>query len=152
MPDARPPGATNGNGNANGVVGSITEFTNDLFTLAELQAKLAEADFQEAVSRALTPLAVTVVGALVILAGIPVALLGVAGLLATALAISPGLAMLLTALVVMAVCGILIAVFLGKLKRSLNPLRRSREELIRNLSWVRTVIVHSGRSQTKRGG
>ncbi len=140
------------NGSAPGVVGSITEFGNDVFTLVELQAKLAAIDAKESKDRALLPIIVAVVAVVVIVAAIPVALLGVADLLARALNIAPGWTMLLTALVTLAIAALIGFLSVKEVGRSLEPLRRSHEELVRNLAWIRTVLVYSGRSTPPRRG
>src|SRR5207248_7609 len=64
-----------------GVVGSIAEFGNDIATLIELQAKLAAIDLKESAERATLPLALTLAGLVVLVASVPVALVGVADLL-----------------------------------------------------------------------
>jgi len=129
-----------------GVVGNLTEFGNDVMTLIELQAQLAALDFKEAMSRATIPLILIVAGAALLLASLPVALLGVAWLLATALSIKIGWAALLTAAVTAVVTAIVAVVALRRLLASLESFRHSREELARNIAWIRTVLVHSGRS------
>ncbi len=129
-----------------GVVGNITEFGNDVVTLMELQAQLAALDFKSAMSRATIPMVLIAVGCALLLASLPVALLGVAWLLASALSMSVGWAALLTALVVALVSAVVAVVALRRLLGSLESFRHSREELVRNVSWIRTVLVHSGRS------
>jgi uncharacterized membrane protein YgaE (UPF0421/DUF939 family) len=129
-----------------GVVGNITEFGNDVMTLVELQAQLATLDFKEAMTRATIPLILIVVGAAFLLASLPVALLGIAWLLASALTISIGWAALLTAVVTAVVTAIVAFVALRSLLGALESFRHSREELARNIAWIRTVLVHSGRS------
>jgi uncharacterized membrane protein YqjE len=129
-----------------GVVGNITEFGNDVMTLVELQAQLAALDFKEAMSRATVPLILIVVGAALLLASLPVALMGIAWLLASAFSLSIGWAALLTAVVTAAVTAIVAFVALRRLLGALDSFRHSREELARNIAWIRTVLVHSGRS------
>lgn len=140
-----------GNGNGIGVVGSIADFGNDVATLIELQAKLAALDAKECVASATFPVVVIAVALVVVLAAVPVVLLGVAYLLAMALNIAPGWAMLLTGLLALAVAGLVGFLSVKEITRSLEPLRRSREELVRNLAWVRTVLIYSGRSAPRRG-
>jgi hypothetical protein len=129
-----------------GVVGNITEFGNDVMTLVELQAQLAALDFKAAMARATIPLVLIVVGTSLLLASLPVALLGFAWLVASALSIDEGWAALLTAAVTAVVMAIVAAVALRRLLGSLESFRSSREELVRNIAWIRTVLVHSGRS------
>jgi len=136
-------------GQPEGVVGNIAEFGNDVAPLAELQAKLATLDFKESTARAIVPLALVVGGIALLLASLPVALLGVAWLVASALSIREGWAALLTAGVAAVVAAILAWVALTRLLASFESFRRSREELVRNISWIRTVLVHSGRSIPK---
>ncbi len=148
------PGSVYSPGNGNGhqsVAGSVAEFGNNVANLVELQAKLADLDFQESVKRATVPLAVIVVGGVVVLASVPVALLGVADLLARALGIAPGWTMLLTAGVTAGVSGVILYLSVQEFARSFEPFRRSREEFVRNVAWLRTVLVHSGRSSGRRG-
>src|SRR5512135_144679 len=79
-----------------GVVGGIAEFGNDMATLVELQAKLALIDLKEATAKAVLPIAFSVIGLALVLACLPVILLGVARLLAAQLHIGEGWATLLT--------------------------------------------------------
>lgn len=138
------------NGSAEGVVGSIAEFSNDVATLAELQLKLVAEDFKEVQAKALLPLSLFLVGLVVLLGSVPVAVGGIALLVAQALSISIGWALLVTALVIMILTG-LLAIFAGRrLVASFASFRRSREELVRNINWIRTVLVYSGRAVPRR--
>ena len=144
-------GAGNGSSvNGEGVVGSIAGLGNDVATLAELQLKLATLDFKETTGRALIPLALVVLGLVGLVSSVPLALAGIALLAAELLAISLGWAFLLTAVATMLGTG-LIVLFAGRrLGASFEGFRRSRDELIRNVSWIRTVLVQSGRPVPKR--
>jgi len=138
------------NGSAEGMVGSIADFGNDVATLAELQLKLAAFDFKETTAKALVPLSLVAVGLVVLLGSVPVALGGLALLVAQLFSITIGWALLLTALVIMILTGALV-VFAGRrLVASFASFRRSREELVRNIAWIRTVLVYSGRAVPKR--
>ena len=127
--------SVNGRGTA-GVPGSSTaefdgvaEFVDDLASLAELQAKLAALDFRDSARKSAVPVVLTMVGLAVIVASLPVALLGTAWLLATALKIHQGWAMLLTAGVAIALGGS-VAVLAGRrLSHSFESFRRSHKQL-----------------------
>jgi hypothetical protein len=126
-------------------VGTLAEVGNDVMNLAELQAQLVALDAKEAASRATLPVTAVGVGLVIAAASVPVALLGLADILARTLQIQPGWAMLLTAAVALVFAGLIVAVFTRQIPDALNTFRRSREEFARNLAWLRTVIVHSGR-------
>ena len=150
---ASPPGSRGGAGNGsngNGVVGSISDFANDVATLAELQAKLAAADLRQTADQVAIPLIVVASAAAIVLAALTVGMLGVADLIVLLLNVSPGTAKLITAAVGLGLSALLAYVSLGGLSRSLEPLRRSREELTRNLAWLKTVLVYSGRAYPRR--
>jgi hypothetical protein len=128
------------------MVSNLAEFGNDFATLAELQAKLAAIDMKESAGRAALP-AGLLAGALVLLLGsVPVLLAGVAGLIARYLGIGPEWALLLTAAVALAAAAALGAMAVSRLGRSFSSFQRSREELTRNVSWIKTVLTYSGRS------
>jgi len=138
------------NGSAENMVGSIADFGNDVATLAELQLKLAALDFKETAARALIPLALVVVGLVVMLSSVPVAIGGVSLLIAQVTRLSLGWALLLTAIVTLGLATLVVVVAGRKLGASLEGFRRSKEELARNISWIRTVLVHSGRAVPRR--
>lgn len=132
------------------IVGNIADFTNDIATLAELQAKLAAMDARESMNRARIPLVVLGAAALLSLGSIPVVLIGLADVIASTWKIQPGTSQLIVGLVALVLAG--LGGFFG-LKgsiRSLDSFRRSREEMVRNLSWIKTVMVYSGRQAGKR--
>jgi len=71
-------------------VGSLAEVGNDVMNLAELQAKLVALDAREAASRATLPVTAVGLGLVIAAASVPVALLGLADILARTLQILPG--------------------------------------------------------------
>jgi hypothetical protein len=132
------------------VVSNIADFGNDIATLAELQAKLTLLDAKEATAKATRPLIILGAGAALALASLPVILIGLADVIATSAKIPAGASQLIVGLVALAIAG--GGGFIGwkGSTASLASFRRSSEELTRNLSWIRTVLVHSGRSVGKR--
>ena len=138
------------NSPAESMIGNIAEFGNDLATLGELQAKLAVIDLKETVGRALVPAILAVSALLLVLGSLPVLLLGVAWLLITKAGMNEGWAMLATAGVALILAGILAFLAIPALRRSFASLDRSREELARNVAWIKTVLAYSGRGLSKR--
>lgn len=133
--------------NGNGVFGSLTEFGNDVATLAELQLKLAELDAKQAAERAIIPLGIALGGLAVVLASLPVILLGASALLASAVHIDEGWARLIVGGASLVAGGAVAAIAGKRLLNSLDSFQRSRDELARNVSWIRTVLLYSGRSR-----
>ena len=132
------------------LVGNIADFGNDIATLAELQAKLAVLDAKEATGRATLPAIALGAGLAIAIGSVPVLLIGLADLVAANSRLSAGSARLI-------VGGLTLALALGVgffglrgSMASLDSFRRSKEELTRNLSWIRTVLVYSGRAGGKR--
>ncbi len=134
---------------ATGLVGNIAEFGNDVATLVELQAKLAVHDAKDCVGKATLPVILLVGAAAVALGSVPILLLGAASLLARSTSLTPGAAQLLVAVAALAIAGVTAFLAWRSFGTSLESFRRSREELVRNISWIRTVLVHSGRMASR---
>jgi uncharacterized membrane protein YqjE len=141
---------SNGNANGESVLGGIAGFSSDVMSLAELQAKLAALDLKESAARAAVPLALGSAGLGLALGSVPVFLAGAALLLAPVLKISIGLALLLAAAAAIVLALVLGGLAVIGLRHSFDSFRRSREELNRNVSWIRTVLVQSGRGVPRR--
>jgi hypothetical protein len=90
------------------------------------------------------------VGAVVGVAGLPIALAGIAELLVTTLGVNRGLALLSVAVASFAIAGICVAIAVARLHASDMGFPLSKEEFARNVNWVRTVLLHSGRSARVR--
>jgi uncharacterized membrane protein YhiD involved in acid resistance len=150
MADQASVSGSRNNGSGDSVVGSIAGFGNDVATLIELQLKLFQVDFKDLTVRAVVPVAVLGVGVVVLLGSVPVLIGGAGLLLASALGVSIGLGLLLAALAALVAAGVAMLFAVKALRRSLEALQRSREELQRNISWIRTVLVYSGRAVPRR--
>jgi hypothetical protein len=146
----RPRSEQQANGHGEGIVGEVTGLGQDVATLLELQARLAAIDAKESTGKAVFPLVAIVVSVVLMPAALTVGLLGAADLLVRAAAIGSGSAMLLTAAIALVVAGGTLAFSTFALKSSLTPFRRSTEEFARNLSWLRTVFLYSGRAVPRR--
>jgi predicted phage tail protein len=131
-------------------VDGVAEFVDDLASLAELQARLAAADLRDAARKSAVPIVLTVVGVAVMAASLPVALVGLGWLLASALKIHQGWAMLMTAGAATALGGLAAGLSGRRLRHSFDSFRRSRKQFTLNLAWVRTVLVTSARPHARR--
>jgi len=136
---------------AEGVVGNLTEFGNDVMTLAELQAKLAAIDLRDGVARAVLPAGIVAVSLALMLSASTVLLAGIGMLVATALHLDAGWGLLFAGLIGLVLGGAGAMLAAGRLPGSFENLRRSHEEFTRNLSWIRTVLVYSGRARPRSG-
>jgi len=145
----RPGSGSNGSPEGR-VVGGLADFGNDVATLAELQGKLALIDLKECLGKALIPLVLVAVGLIVLLGAVPVVLLGAAELLAAALRIGTGQATLITGAVVLVLAASVVTVAALKVGPAFSSFNRSCEELSRNIAWIRTVVLYSGRSVPRR--
>jgi uncharacterized membrane protein YqjE len=124
------------------VLSGVAEFGENLLTLAELQARLAAIELEQNVD---TGGAVVLAGAALALASLPVILIGVAELLVSELGMKRGAALLCVSALALLLGGACIAIAGSRLRRTALGFPLSREELARNLTWVRTVLLHSGR-------
>ncbi|WP_165223162.1 phage holin family protein [Aquisphaera insulae] len=129
----------------NGVFEGVSSFGNDLATLAGLQVKLVACDLRDSTKSAAPLVAGLVALGTIAGASAVVGLTGFSLWLATVLEAPPGVVMMAVAL------GGLVIASLGAffIARSLGScfayFRRSQEELERNIAWIKTTLVHSGR-------
>jgi len=131
------------------VGGNVANLATDLISLTELQAKLAILDLQETTAQAVTPAAVLVGGACLVLGTIPVALLGFSGLLAKGAGISLEAAMLLISLLALAAAGLCVWFGYSRILTAMRVLDRSRQEFQANLQWIKKAIQHSSTTKTR---
>jgi hypothetical protein len=122
------------------VAASVSELTHDVIELTELQAELLKLDVKQSVDKARTTLILSVVGVCVLLGTIPVALFTLAELLVEQLAWSRSAAFGAATLVGLLLSGIIFGVAWGYIKRGLLSLERSREELNRNIAWLKSTL------------
>ena len=128
-----------------GVIEGVSSFGTDLATLAVLQIRLAACDFRESAKAATPILAGLTVFWLIAGGSAAVGLAGLALWLASILKIEAGLMMMVVALGGLVISGVGAALLARSLGRTLSYFRRSQEELDRNLAWIKTTLVHSGR-------
>jgi hypothetical protein len=114
--------------------------THDIVSLAELQFELFRNDCREGLKGLLIPVALLLVAGMVAVGTVPIALLLMAELLAQVAGLSRA-----SALSIAALSGLLAAVALGvvgwsHLRGAGRVFMRSREELIRNLTWIKHAL------------
>lgn len=126
-----------------GLASDVGAFANDVLTLTELQAQLLVADVRECSRRALVPSLALLVGLTLGLACIPVALLTVALGLVQFLETSHFTAFLIVA-VAGAIGSALLCIFgWRQIRQRAAVLQRSRDELVRNLRWIKRVVART---------
>jgi hypothetical protein len=128
-----------------GVFGNLAEFANDVTTLGELQTRLALIDLKESTGKLILPTGALVVSGILGLAAVPIVLVGIGEFLVEFTSLSRGVSYLIVAGVTLLLAGILTAVFVPRIGPAFASFERSKEELTRNISWIKTVLAHSGR-------
>lgn len=129
-----------------GVLDGVGSFGTNLTNLALLQARLAAIDLREGTTRAGLSFAGLGLALVLVPGGILIALAGIALWIAEATSLTSGQALVLVAVVSLLIGALLGYLSLRKVQASYTTFRRSREELERNVAWIRTVVSHSGRS------
>ena len=130
----------------NGMLDGIGDLGSNVVNLTTLQARLAAEDLRES-SRHAQP-ALIGLAALIPLAfaSCTVGLIGLASWMATDLKLALHTSLLLVAVGGMMICSFATVLVVRRLRVSASGFRRSREELDRNIAWLRTIMMHSGRS------
>lgn len=118
----------------------VGAFALDVLTLAELQAQLLIADVQECGQRVRVPGLVLLCGVALGLACFPLALAALALLLIEVFATSYSAAFLLVAATGAVVSALLCVIGWLQVRQRLAVLRRSQQELTRNLRWIKKVF------------
>jgi lysylphosphatidylglycerol synthetase-like protein (DUF2156 family) len=140
------------NGRATGeepnVAASVSELAHDAIELAELQAQLLVLDVKTAAFETRTSLVLVIVAASLLLGCIPVALFALAEVFVVQLEWSRSVALAVAAVVGLALCGGCVAVAWSRFQVGLQSLKRSREELQRNLAWIKSNLKRT-RSQIR---
>jgi uncharacterized membrane protein YqjE len=121
----------------------VGDFTHDVLTLTELQAQLLAADLQECRQRLLVPALLLFCGVAVSLACFPIALAALALFLVQFLKISWAAGFLLSLTAGSVFGALLIVVGWRQVGTRIAILQRSKQELIRNLKWIKKVLDHS---------
>jgi hypothetical protein len=135
---------------ASSVVSNVAGFSESLLTLGELQTRLAAKELVRNYQAARTAAAVGLAGFLIVVASVPVVLLGVAELMVSELAMKRGYALLGVAGTAILIGGGSVAFAAIWLRRQRLGFPLSGEELTRNLNWVRTVLRCTGRPPQQR--
>lgn len=135
--------AVNGHGSGSpaGDVGEgIADLAHDLLALAELQYELLVVDIREGSSKSKFPAAVLAGTAILALASLPVALLGLAWLLVDYAEFSRGAAFLTVAATALLIAAGLAWWAYRGLHGALSMLARSRAELSANIHWIKQAL------------
>lgn len=126
----------------NGMLSGIGELGNNVINLSALQAQLASQDLRESASRARPALIAMAILIPVGLSAVTLGLFGVAYWASARFDMTLGSSMLVTAGVSVVVVALGMFISIRRFTSSLSSFRRSREELERNIAWLRTVMMY----------
>lgn len=127
------------------VTTSFSELTHDVIELAELQAQLFALDIKETSQSTRNSLLLVVAGACVLVGAIPVALMALAELLVEEIGWSSALSYAAATLVGIVIgVGLILAAYV-RFRTGVSALSRSREELGRNVAWIKSSLRNRGR-------
>lgn len=122
------------------VAASFSELTHDVIELAELQTQLFALDIKSTTQKTRTSLMLAVLGICLLLGSIPVALYALAELLVEQAAWSHAAGFGLATLIGLGLSGGILAAGYIRLTKGLGALQRSREELSRNIAWIKSTL------------
>jgi len=124
----------------NGVAQDVGELTHDIVSLAELQFELFQSDCRKGLKGLLAPVALLLLAVIVATAAVPVALICTAELLVQAAGLSRAAAFAIAALGGLGAAGGLGIVGWARIRGAGQVFEHSREELTRNLHWIKHAL------------
>ena len=127
----------------NGVAKDMGELTHDIVSLAELQFELFRSDCRKGLKGLLMPAALLLFAGIVAAGTVPVALICLAELLAQAAGLSRAAAFSIAALGGFMVATALAVVGWSRIRGVDRVFARSRDELTRNMTWIKHVLKRS---------
>lgn len=122
------------------VATSFSELAHDVIELSELQAQLFVHDVKSTGQKTRTSLVLSVVGVCVLLGTVPLLLMALGEFIAeqTGWPQSAGLA--IAAVIGIVASAVLMVVARNRLTAGLNSLQQSRDELSRNIDWIKASL------------
>ena len=137
---------------SDGVAKDMGELTHDILSLAELQFELFRNDCREGLKGLLLPVALLLFAAIVAVGTAPVALICMAEFLAQAADLSRAAAFAIAVL-----SGFIVAVAMGvvgwsRIRGVGRVFQSSREELARNMSWIKQVLKRPVKAESPHDG
>jgi glycerol uptake facilitator-like aquaporin len=122
------------------VATSFSGLAHDVVELAELQAQLLALDVKNTGRNARAAFVLTVVGASFLLSAISVGLFALAAVLVERLEWSQSAADIVAAVIGVALGGAVLAAAWHLWQSGLSALERSRDELSRNIAWIKSSL------------
>jgi hypothetical protein len=130
------------------VAASFSHLAHDAIELAELQAKLLKLDAQVAARNGGMSLALIVVAVCLLLGCVTIALVALAEVLVAEFEWSRAGAFAASAAIGFALSGIVGTGALFRVKKALAALERSRNELNRNIAWIKSNLKRGNAEST----
>jgi uncharacterized membrane protein YqjE len=119
---------------------SFSRLAHDVIELSELQARLLTLDAQALSRSLLLSLCLAAVAILLSVGAIPIALLALAEVLISNYSWPREAALATTAVFAIATSCMLLAIIWRSLSRGVATFERSRDELKRNLAWIKSAL------------
>jgi uncharacterized membrane protein YqjE len=129
------------------VAASVSDLTHDVIELTELQTQLFALDAKYSMEKARACLIMGVVGAAMLLGTIPVALLTIAALVVEQLEWSYAAGAAVATLIGLVVTGVVMGIAYSYVKNGLVSFERSRDELRRNIAWLKSTLRTRGHAE-----
>jgi len=135
------------------VATSFAGLAHDVIELGELQAQLFVHDVKSTAQKTRTSLLLGVIGACVLLGSVPVLLFAVAELCVEQLGWPRSAGFGLAAVIGVGASAALLAAAWNRLSVGLNAMQRSRDELSRNIAWIKSSLrsQSSSKPELSRG-
>jgi len=136
---------------SDGVAKEIGALTHDIVSLAELQFELFSNDCRTGLKELLLPFSLLLFAGIVAVGTVPVALMVIAEILSQAAGLSRAAAFAIAAL-----CGSIVAAALGiagwsHIRGCGRIFKRSREELARNMNWIKQTLKRPHAAESPQG-
>jgi hypothetical protein len=129
----------------------MSDFLKGVSTLVELQAQLFVTDVRECRQHGFFPGLILLCGVALGTGCFPVALVAIALLLIQVFEISSAAGFLIAVLAGTVLSGLLTMIGWFQVRKQMTVLQRSQQELVRNLRWLKKILVRDRLTRNQNG-